>query len=404
VILTDQQRKLAEQLLISVINHESYIEYNELANRITPPMFHRQVGKEIGKVSELCHELGLPLLSAKVVSKGQLKAGAGFFELMKLLGRYDPNVPQKEQFRNELKAIRECAEWYRLADYLGLDLPFPRPNQEQETQDLASSVSHESVSWIFPCNVNTYDVVSAFSEFNTIDWRQSVKCRPGDTVYIYCGKPYQRLMYKTVVTKSYIPDAEANLQDDKYWVEDRGTRNPSKYGYARLTQVASYDGDALSIPLLLENGLAGVPQGPLKVPGDLQVYLDKYFVSEKCDLQYEDEVINATPHELIEGSVKQVTVNAYERNPIARKKCIAIHGAKCMICGFDFSVFYGKDFEGLIHVHHIKPLHTLGKEYIVNPETDLMPVCPNCHLALHSRGKDVYTPEELREIMKDAGK
>lgn len=76
--LTDTQKKLAEQLLLSVIRHENVVEYNELAVRINPPIFWRQVGKEIGEVSKLCKELGLPLLSAKVVGKGRGTAGAGF--------------------------------------------------------------------------------------------------------------------------------------------------------------------------------------------------------------------------------------------------------------------------------------------------------------------------------------
>lgn len=63
--LTEVQIKLAEQLLLSVINRENVVEYNELASRIDPPIFWRQVGCEIGEVSKLCQELRLPLLSAK---------------------------------------------------------------------------------------------------------------------------------------------------------------------------------------------------------------------------------------------------------------------------------------------------------------------------------------------------
>jgi len=195
----------------------------------------------------------LPLISAKVVSKGQKTAGAGFFEMMKSIGRYDPLLSESVQFKNELKAIRECTEWYRLADYLKLDLSLPRPD---------------------------------------------------------------------------------------------------------VTMVEVYA----------------------------------------------EEVTATTEKPLVEGSVKQITINAYERNPTARKKCVAKHGAQCAICGFDFSVFYGEDFDGLIHVHHLKPLHTLGEEYVVNPETDLIPVCPNCHLALHAKKDGVYAPEELRSMMEKAKK
>ncbi len=127
MMLTERQRKLAEQLLISVRNKEPYVEYNQLAKRIQPPMHWRQIGREIGPISVLCHELGLPLLSAKVVRKGQTMAGNGFFEIMKQVGRYDPSVPDRQQFQNELKAIRECKEWYRLEDYLDLHVGMPRP-------------------------------------------------------------------------------------------------------------------------------------------------------------------------------------------------------------------------------------------------------------------------------------
>ena len=64
-VLTDCQRKLAEQLLLTVKNREAYVTYSELAERITPAIHWRQVGREIGEVSKLCAELGLPLLSAQ---------------------------------------------------------------------------------------------------------------------------------------------------------------------------------------------------------------------------------------------------------------------------------------------------------------------------------------------------
>lgn len=48
--LTEVQRKLAEQLLLSVKNKEMNVEYNELAQRISPPIHWRQVGKNIGEI------------------------------------------------------------------------------------------------------------------------------------------------------------------------------------------------------------------------------------------------------------------------------------------------------------------------------------------------------------------
>lgn len=60
---------------------------------------------------------------------------------------------------------------------------------------------------------------------------------------------------------------------------------------------------------------------------------------------------------------------------------------------------YGEDFAGKIHVHHVKPLADVDDEYEVDPETDLVPVCPNCHMILHSK-KEVYTIEEVRDFLR----
>jgi hypothetical protein len=90
---------------------------------------------------------------------------------------------------------------------------------------------------------------------------------------------------------------------------------------------------------------------------------------------------------LVEGAVRTVTINAYERNPEARQRCIAAHGSSCCICGFNFGAVYGSDAEGYIHVHHILPLSEIGCEYVVDPFEDLRPVCPNCHAVLHLGGK-----------------
>ena len=105
-----------------------------------------------------------------------------------------------------------------------------------------------------------------------------------------------------------------------------------------------------------------------------------------------------------EGSSKTILVNAYERNTKAKKACMEYYGNdyKCQICGFKFGDKYGLKFKNKIHVHHIKPISEIGKEYQINPIKDLIPVCPNCHMILHSKGKnEVYTIEEVKEMIKN---
>lgn len=101
-----------------------------------------------------------------------------------------------------------------------------------------------------------------------------------------------------------------------------------------------------------------------------------------------------------EGAVRQITINAYERNPEARKACIAHHGKSCCVCGADFGQLYGLFADGYIHVHHLKPLSEIGGEYLVDPVRDLRPVCPNCHAVLHLGGV-LRSVEELKAILQE---
>jgi 5-methylcytosine-specific restriction protein A len=101
----------------------------------------------------------------------------------------------------------------------------------------------------------------------------------------------------------------------------------------------------------------------------------------------------------IEGGSKPVLVNRYERNPAARRECLQIHGKTCAVCGFDGSSTYGRNGEGLIHVHHLLEIAGVGKEYEVDPSKDLIPVCPNCHAMIHRR-RPAYSIAEVKKMLK----
>ena len=72
-----------------------------------------------------------------------------------------------------------------------------------------------------------------------------------------------------------------------------------------------------------------------------------------------------------------------------------------MICGFDFELKYGELGKGYIEIHHIKPLSNLTEVVVVNPETDLICVCANCHRMLHRFKNYIVLPEELQQMMED---
>jgi 5-methylcytosine-specific restriction protein A len=49
-------------------------------------------------------------------------------------------------------------------------------------------------------------------------------------------------------------------------------------------------------------------------------------------------------------------------------------------------------------VHHLEPVASLDVPRVYNPATDLIPLCPNCHRAVHSRAPVPYQPEELKRL------
>jgi 5-methylcytosine-specific restriction protein A len=110
-----------------------------------------------------------------------------------------------------------------------------------------------------------------------------------------------------------------------------------------------------------------------------------------------DEV--CTPSQYFEGASRTIAVNAYERDPRARKACIDHYGCTCSVCGFDFAVVYGPLGRGYIHVHHVVPLSAIGKTYVIDPVKDLRPVCPNCHAMLH-KPTEILSVAELKRLLR----
>ena len=111
-----------------------------------------------------------------------------------------------------------------------------------------------------------------------------------------------------------------------------------------------------------------------------------------------EEVVN--PEFYIEGATKTISVNAYERNPKARAKCIEHYGCKCFVCGFDFNKIYGEIGQGFIHVHHERSLAEIKKEYEVDPIKDLKPLCPNCHGIIHRTHPAISIQDLMTQLDK----
>ncbi|MBE4717202.1 HNH endonuclease [Pseudarthrobacter sp. AB1] len=104
-----------------------------------------------------------------------------------------------------------------------------------------------------------------------------------------------------------------------------------------------------------------------------------------------------------ETAVVRVSANRYEHDPVARRACIAHRGTNCAACGFSFELAYGKLGKDFIDVHHVVPASQLGIGYLLDPLTDLVPLCANCHAMAHHGVTTPRTEAELRQLMATAG-
>lgn len=251
--------------------------------------------------------------------------------------------------------------------------------------------------WIISANGKMYNHAEAFAEFGYIDWTQKANYSIGDEVYVYCTKPYQKIMYKTRVVDVSMHFDEIT-DDKKYWCDINKYVHEQSGLYVRLKLIDQADNENLTLKNLLAHGLKAASQGPARINNELADYVDGFLHDNLSSNSFSELVV---PKDCFEGAKSKICVNRYERSSIARMKCIEKYGCKCIVCGFDFERVYGEIGKGFIHIHHVVPISTIGENYKVNYDTDLVPVCPNCHAMLHHgvNGK-VLSVDELIDIIE----
>ena len=133
-------------------------------------------------------------------------------------------------------------------------------------------------TWIVPSNSMTFDIEGCLKEFGYVHWQQKNNFSIGDTIYIYCTKPEQRIRYKMTVCDvdlKYSPEVE---QEQKYWVERERIKagiNANRYAYFKLS--GRTDSPTLTFDKLLQNGVNGNIQGGITISDKLLQYVQENF-------------------------------------------------------------------------------------------------------------------------------
>ncbi|MBR0127348.1 MAG: HNH endonuclease [Firmicutes bacterium] len=138
--LSDKAIEVAEALLKLIANRRRTITYGELSNMTkSKPNSRFVMGVLLDEINRKCNELNLPAISAMVTNKNTGLPGDGFRGIcVNVFGR-DPKLSLEELFENELDEIGKCSSWYRLADYIGINMPEedddPLPEEIELSED-----------------------------------------------------------------------------------------------------------------------------------------------------------------------------------------------------------------------------------------------------------------------------
>lgn len=243
--------------------------------------------------------------------------------------------------------------------------------------------------WILPWRTSVFDLPTSLYDHEAVEWIQcrNRKLSVEDIVFIYCTKPVSQILYMFRVTKTNISYKDTINKD--YLIDTSSLKPTDLFARFDSIAVASENNFELSYARLKQIGIKSF-QGCTVDGYALQHILDNF-----------DVVYNQTDNTYEEGRAFRASVTSYERNPMARKECIDQYGYICQICGMDFESVYGQIGKDFIHVHHISFISLQGgRAHKINPKTDLIPVCPNCHAMLHRKIKGRYlTPTELKSII-----
>ncbi|WP_051656479.1 HNH endonuclease [Butyrivibrio sp. AE3004] len=271
----------------------------------------------------------------------------------------------------------------------------PLNTADELEEENVKAEMHEPVKWLISAN-KSFDTVRAFNELGTLDWNQGVyKLREGDIVYIYLGKPIQKVRVKCQVVKADMPYSE--IDDRKYITgvtdDEIQDYDPVSYGNTmRLTILEEFvESDLFGAKALEEHGILGQIRTPRTITGEALDYFNEIDVDDNI-LKYfsEDEIIineaaletdevvlddSEIEEEEILGEEREVITKARVNQSKFRQKLIDRYG-QCALCGMNM--------KELLVASHIKPWVESAAKEKTSVENGLL-LCPN-HDKLFDQG------------------
>ena len=273
-----------------------------------------------------------------------------------------------------------------------------------------------------------YNIFKASEELNYIWWRRSgasTNIHVGDTVYMYVGKPYSKIMFKFLCT-----DENKNLaieeieKNNKYW--NKPELNPiEKRDYFKIEKVQFINDEKLHLRCLQNlNFVHGNIQGSMKSDNNPELfeYIEMQFSKARekrlyfeNDTEYDVDVNNDVETVAV-ADVPQKKLNAelvngsprYKRDPRIGRYAIECAGYKCEVDGTHRTFISRGSDKPYLEAHHLIPISAQDKfEYSLDVPANIVSLCSTCHNEIHY-GKNAkkiicYLYNDRKERLDKAG-
>lgn len=123
-------------------------------------------------------------------------------------------------------------------------------------------------SYVMPCNLKKYDVISHFKKQNEIVWKKCSGIHKGDIVYIYVGIPVKAIKYRCVVVND---DVKGELLEKNAYAKVGDYENNRRYMQIRM--INEYK-DEIPLSKIKELGVYMIrKQG--KINSELNAYISE---------------------------------------------------------------------------------------------------------------------------------
>ncbi|WP_413299733.1 EVE domain-containing protein [Bacillus sp. 1P10SD] len=287
-----------------------------------------------------------------------------------------------------------------------------------------SQIRKHQNTWIFQGNPDDFKIDQYISENNEIWWSLNQQhfldqISEGDLVYIWRSDGKKRGTGGIIARGTVSGAPSLEITQSTFWIKK--PKDNDKYCISIIIENHLVDGhfirrtelkehpqlNELLILRMANNTNYLVKEEHAKLLHKLWEKYTKLHIKQMRRNDLKDTVRNDLEADKAQfdsyykdGEMKSYYGNRYERKAKNRLRAIEIHGTTCTVCGFNFEEVYGEHGKDFIEIHHKHPLSTLEVAIEIDPRTDLVPVCSNCHRMLHRDREHVLSIEELKFLVK----